>query len=448
MMNTVQVPAPLKPFLCVLLLSWCGVSWGLGLMEAHDLALQRDPSFRSATKDYEAGLQYGPIGRSAVLPKVTANYSNQANHTTNTFNNAASQGPFNYGSNYSAIQLNQPFFNLEALARLRQGNAQAEFAQSKYQYLRYDLSYRVLQSYTDLLLAIDHLHFQESELAVYKEQVKLSERQYQKGELTITDVLQAKSGLLLNQAKVIEAKDEVENMKRKLEGLVGQPVNLHSLAKLHQRFEVIQNDSKNFEQWEQLALNNNIELIAMKNQIDVAYQEYKKNLAGHFPVVNLVAAGVNQVSNTPTSVNQGSKQTYVGVQVNVPIFSGGETQSRSNQAYASYQKALADYDVAKERILTELRKQYDLTRSGQHKIHALMDAEASVTRLVDSMRKSVRGGERIKLDIFVADKSLRSTKKDLAQAKYQYLISYLKLQQMGGIFEYADFQKIATYFIK
>ena len=64
------------------------------------------------------------------------------------------------------------------------------------------------------------------------------------------------------------------------------------------------------------------------------------------------------------------------------------------------------------------------------------------------MRKSVRGGERIKLDIFVADKSLRSTQKDLAQAKYQYLISYLKLQQMGGIFEYADFQKIATYFIK
>jgi protease secretion system outer membrane protein len=447
-MNKVQVTPSLKLLVCALLLGVGEASWGLGLMEAHDLAFQRDPSFQSATKDYEAGLQYAPIGRSAMLPKVNANYSNQANHTTITSTNGSSNPAQNYGSYYAAVQVTQPVFNVEAFARYQQGKAQAEFAQSKYQYLRFDLSYRLLQAYTDVLLAADQVQFQEAELAVYQEQAKLSEKQYKKGELTITDMLQAKSGALLQQAKLIESQDDLENMKRKLEGMIGQKVSVQQLARVHQRFQVIQTEAKSFESWEESALNGNIELLAMKNQIDVAYQEYKKNIAGHLPVVNLVAAGVNQVSNTPTSPTQGAKQTYVGVQVNIPIYSGGETQSRSSQAYASYQKALADYEVARERIVTDLRKQYDVLRSSQQKILALTEAEASVTRLVDSMRKGVKGGERIRLDVLAADKTLRSTRKDLAQAKYQYLIGYLKLTQMGGTFELADFQKIATYFIK
>jgi protease secretion system outer membrane protein len=448
MVNPVRVFPLFKSITCILLLGWGGASWGLNLMEAHDLALQRDPSFQSATKDYEAGLQYAPIGRSALLPKVIANYSNQTNHTTITNTNGASSPPLNYGSNYGALQVTQPFFNVEALARYRQGKAQTEFAQSKYQYLRFDLSYRVLQAYTDVLLAADQVQFQEAELALYQEQAKLSEKQYKKGELAITDVLQAQSSALVQQAKLLESQDELENMRRKLEGMIGQKVPIQQLARVHPRFQVIQAEAKSFEQWEELALNSNIELVAMKNQIDVAYQEYKKNAAGHFPVVNLVAAGVNQASNTPTSPTQGARQTYVGVQVNIPIYTGGETQSRSAQAYASYQKALADYEVARERIVTDLRKQYDVVRTSQQRILALTEAEVSVTRLLDSMRKGVKGGERIRLDVLAADKSLRSTKKDLAQAKYQYLISYLKLTQMGGVFEDADFQKIATYFIK
>jgi protease secretion system outer membrane protein len=450
MFATLSLSARLRWLALTICLMLASGARALDLMEAHDLALQRDPSFQSATKDYEAGLQNAPLGRSAMLPKVSANYSNQTNNTTVSSTTANTQ-PIHYGqygSNYSALQVTQPFFNLEALARLRQGNAQAQFAQSKYQYLKFDLSYRVLQSYTDLLFAMDHLQFQEAEQAVYDEQAKLSEKQYQKGELTVTDLLQAKSGALLVKTKVLEAKDDVENLKRKLEGIVGQKIDLAKLAKVHKRFVMIQADTKTFDQWEELTLTNNIELAAMKNQIDVAYQEYKKNVAGHFPVVNFVAAGISQASNTTNTINQASKQSYLGVQVNIPLYSGGETQSRSAQAYASYQKALADYEVARERVITELRKQYDLIQTGPQKIQALTEAEASVVRLVDSMRKSVKGGERINLDILVSEKTLRSTKKDLSQAKYQYLIAYLKLYQMGGLFDDADFKKIATYFVK
>jgi protease secretion system outer membrane protein len=432
-----------------------GNTYALDFMQAYEAALLRDPSFQSATKDFEAGLENDPIGRSAVLPKLTANYSKSANRTTlngQQLINGVPTGAYNYNSNYpsdyAAIQLTQPVFSLEALARLRQGNAQAGFSRSKFQYLKLDLAYRVLQAYTDLLYSMDHLRFQEAEYVAFEEQAKVSDRQYQKGEAPITDMLQAQSSALTAKAKVVEAKNDIENMKRKLEGIIGQPVRLQDIAMLKRHFPLISIEPKNFELWKDIALKSNIELLAMKDQIEIANQEYKKNIAGHFPVVNLIAAATAQTSNTTVTINQTANQSYAGVQINLPIYGGGEIQARSAQAYFNYQKALADYDVAKERIITELRKQYDQMESGQQKIQALSDAQDSAIRLVEAMRKSVKTGERINLDVLTADKTLFNTRRDLSQAKYQYLIAYLRLYQAGGIFDFPDLQKISGYFVQ
>lgn len=430
-------------------------TFALDLIRAYELALVRDPAFQSATRDYQAGLENAPIGRAAMMPKLSANYSKSSNQTTlngQQLINGVPTGQYNYNSNYpsdyAALQITQPLFSLEALARLRQGNAQANFSRSKYQYLRLDLAARVLQAYLDLLYAMDHLRFQESEFMAFEEQAKVSERQFQKGEAPITDMLQAQSTAMTAKAKVVEAKDDIENTKRKLEGIIGQPIRLSDIARLQKNFPFIRVEPASFDQWKEVALRNNVELLAMKDQIEIANQEYKKNIAGHFPVVNLVAAATTQTSNTTVTINQTAQQSYAGVQINLPIYGGGEIQARSAQANFNYQKALADYDVARERIITELRKQYDLMQSGRLKIQALSEAQDSASKLVEAMRKSVRSGERINLDVLAADKTLYTTRRDLSQAKYQYLTAYLKLYQAGGVFDFADFQKIASYFVQ
>lgn len=425
----------------------------LTLMEAYEWALVRDPSFQSATKDYEAGLENEAIGRANVLPKLFANYSkatNRSNITGQQQINGVPVGPYQYNANYpsdsAALQVTQPIFSLDALARFKQGKAQANFSRSKFRYLTLDVSYRVLQAYTDLLYAMDHERFQEAEFKAFDEQAKLNKRSFEKGESAQTDFLQSESAALTAKARVVEAGDEVENTKRKLEGIIGQPVNLRQIAKLSSSFQLVSIDPTSFEGWKDKALENNAELLAMKDQIEIANQEYKKNIAGHYPVVNLVAAATTATSSTTVTINQKANTTYAGVQVNLPLYGGGEIQARSSQAYANYQKALADYDVAKERVITELRKQYDLMRSGKLKIQALTAAQSSATKLVEAMQRSVKAGERVNLDVLTADKTLFNTNQDLSQAKYQYLIAYLKLYQASGIFDFDDFQKISTYF--
>jgi protease secretion system outer membrane protein len=269
----------------------------------------------------------------------------------------------------------------------------------------------------------------------------------QAGESSQTDVLEAEAAYQVADAKVIDAKDVVENARRKLNGIIGEPIeDLSKVAKLKTNFSFLSLGTLRFEEWKDKALANNAELKAAEHNIEIAKQEYRKNHAAHYPVVNLIGAITTQNSNTVTSINQTTNQNYVGVQVNLPIFSGGEINGRSSQSYSNYEKSQADYDVAKERIITELRKQYDQVVSGKQKIQALTLAQESGMQLVKSMRKSVLAGERVNVDILLAEKGLFNTRRDLAQARYNYLLSYLKLNQFGGSLEVDDFQKVAIYF--
>ncbi|QWD61804.1 TolC family outer membrane protein [Polynucleobacter sp. MWH-UH25E] len=425
----------------------------LDLMQSYELALKNDPIYRSASKDYEAGLENNGIGRSAVLPKIGAAYNQNANRAVQ-WGAQYTGGPqtstnWSYPSNYSYVQLTQPIFSLEAFARWRQGIAQADFSQSKFIYNTQDLLIRVAQAYTDLLFAVDQLQFQAAERDAFLEQWNVAKKLNQGGEVSMTDILEAEASYQVAEAKVIDAKDAIENAKRKLDNITGEPItNVNDVTKLSAGFRYLSLPTMRFEDWKEKALASNAELKAAENNVEVAKQEYRKNHAGHYPVVNLVGALTTQQSNTVTSINNTTNQSYLGVQVNLPIFSGGEINARSSQALANYEKAQADYDVTRDKIVTELRKQYDFVVSGKQKVAALTSAQESATQLVKAMRKSVMAGERINVDVLLAEKGLFNTRRDLAQTKYNYLVAYLKLNQLGGSLEVNDFEKVAVYFKK
>lgn len=437
-----------------LILSFVGVmqpSLALNLTQAYELALKNDPVYRSASKDYEAGIENNGIGRAAVMPKVVASYSQNANQVTQRGalytggpNNSAS---WSYPSNYTSIQLTQPIFNLEAFARWRQGTAQADLSQSKFIFHTQDLLIRVSQAYIDLLFSQDQMLFQAAERNALLEQWQAVKRLHKGGEASMTDMLEVEAAYRVADVKVLDAKDAVENARRKFNSITGEPIeDVSRLKSLSGSFRYLNLETLRFYDWKEKALANNAELKSAENNIEIAKQDYRKNQAGHYPVVNLIGALTTQQSNTVTSINNKTNQSYLGVQVSLPIFSGGEILARSSQALANYEKSKADYDVTKDRVITELRKQYDLIVSGRQKIQALTSAQESATQLVKSMRKSVLAGERINVDILLAEKGLLNTRRDLAQAKYNYLLAHLKLNQVAGVLEVEEFQKVASYF--
>jgi protease secretion system outer membrane protein len=423
----------------------------LDLMRSYELALVNDPVFRAVTMEYRAGLENQNIGRSAVLPKLAANYNTATNKATQWGQQFPGGPPisynWNYPSDFAALQLTQPLFSLEALARMKQGAAQAELSKSRFLYGTQDLLIRVSQAYVDVLFASDQLRLQRAERDAFLEQSKVAERLFIRGEGSRTNVLEAQSAYQVSEARIVDAIDTLENARMKLEAIVGDSIReVGSMAVLKREFPFLVMAPNDFQAWRDKALSSNAELKAMQDQIAIASQEYQRSNADHYPVVNLVAAMTTQSSNTVSSINQTTNQNYLGVQVSLPIFSGGETAGKSAQAYANYEKAKADYEVKKNEVSVELRKQFDLVRSGAIKIRALSAAQEYATLLVESMRKNVLSGEKINLDVLLAQKSLFLTSRDLAQSQYGYLLAYLRLHQLGGSLESSDFMKVAAYF--
>jgi protease secretion system outer membrane protein len=423
----------------------------LDLLHAYEEALGNDPVFRAAVKEREAGQANRVIGRSAVMPKIGVNYNQYANNSqisgpviTGGPDRSTTQA---YPSDMVQVQLTQPLFNLTALAQMRQGMAQADMSEAKFVFQTQDLLVRVLQAYTDVLYAQDNLAYLIAQRDAYKEQLKVNRRTYEKGEGTVTDALETQASYQMSEAQVIEAQDTLENNKRKLEALIGN--SIHSVAevkKLSADFRVLPLVPKAFELWKESAIANNAELRASDHNVEVARQEYEKQKAAHYPTVSGVVGWNQQRSQTYTAINQQAVTSQAGVVISMPLFSGGEITGRTSQAVANFEKAKAERDQVRDRIITELRKQYDLANSSLQRIEALHRAVDSASELTRAMRKSVQGGQRINLDILVADKGLATARRDLAQAKYNYMLSILRMKQQAGTLTLEDLEKTAKNF--
>ena len=425
----------------------------MDLLSAYEAALSNDPVFRSAVKENEAGQLNRVIGRSAMMPKASGNYSQYANDSTITgpvFTGGPSATQNRaYPSDIATFQLTQPLFSLEALAKMRQGQAQGNMSQAKFLFQSQDLLIRVLQAYSDVLYALDQHHFLVVQRDAYAEQIKVNQRSFEKGEGTLTDMLESKASYELAEVQVIEASDAIENAKRKLEAITGQQLqSARDVKGLTKSFSVGPLVPLAFDSWRDDALASNAELQAASHNVEVAGQEYQKQDAGHYPIVSAVASWNQSKSAYTSALNQNANTSSAGVQVSIPLFSSGEITGRTSQARANYEKAQADRDATRDRVVIELRKQFDSVKSTAARVSALNRAVESSFELTKAMRKSVLGGQRINLDVLLADKALATSRRDLAQAKYSYMISLIKLKQLAGNLFLEDLEKIALHFEK
>lgn len=446
----------LMPYISRLIFFTCMVSissplFALNLMDVYRLALENDPIFKAGLKEYEAGLQNDPIGRAAILPKLVASY-NQAHNRAQQQGAAYSGGPqvmsgYQYTSNYSYLQLTQPLFSLEAMARRRQGAAQANMSRQKLIIHNQNLLIRAMEAYSDLLFAKDQEKFLNAERDALYQQWMGAQKMVRFGESSKIDVLEADASYRVSEVKVLEAGDGIQLAKRKLEALIGVNIkSIEDVAELNQKKITTIEIKQDVKDLIRIAQESNPELKSAEFGMEAARQEYLKNDAAHYPTINLVAATTTQESNTPVSIAQKTDQNYLGLQLSIPIFSGGEISGRSSQAYLNYEKAQLDYRILKNQIDIDIQRFFDTVNTSKRKIEALQIAMSSAIELEKSLQRSVKLGEKSNTELLFVRKGLLSVKKELALARYTQINAYLRLHQYLGDLSLEHFQKIAYYF--
>src|SRR5690349_21749607 len=195
-----------------------------GLVHVYETALANDPVYQAAIHENSAGQEFAAIGRSALLPSLSASFSINQNHQD--FTRGSITLHRNYESQTATIQLRQPLINLGAFAGYKQGVSKTNQSNAEFSARSQELILRVVSAYIDAKYAEDKLALATAQQAALAEQRRANERMFEKGEGTKTDVLETQARSDLAEAQVLEAQDNLANARDVLAAIMGGEVTV------------------------------------------------------------------------------------------------------------------------------------------------------------------------------------------------------------------------------
>ncbi|WP_319925509.1 TolC family outer membrane protein [Xenorhabdus littoralis] len=434
----------------------CSVK-ALSLTEAYALALQNDPTFQAAIKEQEAGQEEKNLGLAELLPKLSLSYQNapknwqkMESHSVDRWRRTVKERrDRQYDSYNGAIILTQPLFDFEAWARYRTRQAYALMSDARFRADSQQLAVRVVNSYVTVAYAQDKLAQIMQQRAVYEEQLERNQKLFSSGEGTRTDVAETQTRYSQVLADELTVQDELDAAIRDLQLLVGislpmdLPVNRLSDAP---HFKAIKLNSERYADWEKLALHQNPQLAAARQKVDMAYQDIERNRAGYLPKVELYASHSENKSSSDNSIDQKYRTDSVGLRVSMNLYNGGGTAAALRQSAANYGKTKYEMDAQTGEILNALRRNYNACVNGEKRIRAYETAVEAAALQVKATQKSVALGQRVNVDILNAEQQLYTARRDLSQAKYDYMKAWIGLLNESGKLNGEHIKLISDYF--
>jgi outer membrane protein len=304
-----------------------------------------------------------------------------------------------------------------------------------------ELIMRVIQAYFDVLTAQESLTFVKAQKTAVAEQLAAAKRNFEVGTSTITDTREAQARFDLVTAQEIAAENDLHVKKLAVDLSVGmanaQPLPLKVGVNLNA------STVGDAETWVQQATTQSPGIEQARIALEVAQLEIEKAKAGLLPTLDLTASfGGTRFRNGNLTSRVDNNTATIGLNFNMPLYTGSATQNRIQETVALEDKARNDLDAVQRNVAQATRTAFFGVQSGLGQIKALEAAEASSQSALDANKLGYQVGVRINIDVLNSQSQLFQTKRDLAKARYDVLLGQLKLSQAAGVLKLEDLQKI------
>ena len=411
-----------------------GQAWSLDLSQAYAEALEQDSTIRAVRAATDARRERLPQARAQLLPNVSASVSRYRNWLERTSPDASGQlvtANLRYTSSTEALTFRQPIFRMYQMADYRQAKAQVEDAEANLERELQSLGIRVSGAYFEALLAEEHLALVLAQKTAYTTQFDAAKKRLGAGFGTRTDIDEARAALDLNVAQELEARQNLDFTRRQLQGLVNRPID--RLAPLDSsRMQLVRPAPDRLEDWVERAETNSPELQSLVAQVEAAKHELEKAQAGHYPTLDAVAQWSRNDSDTINNIKTRYNNKSIGLQLNIPLYSGGHVSSTVRQAIAGQQRAEEALEAMRRDLGVRLHREFRGVTEGVLRVRALEQAVRSAEQVVISNSRSFEAGSRTLPDVLNAEQQKVSAQRDLAQARFVYLMSRIRLQALAG----------------
>lgn len=408
------------------------------LVDIYHEALEKDAQYQSARAAYQAAQEKIAQGRAGFLPNINLSFTRQVQEVDTTL------GPSVTIQNRGLVlSATQPIVRFENFIIYAQAKTQVSQAESQFVIAAQDLILRVAQAYFNVLDAQIDVEVAEAQKEAIRKQLEQAKRNFEVGISTIVDTNEAQARFDLTLSQEIAAQNALEISKRALQGIINRFPG--QLARTHEvTADLPSLRYGSMDEWVNVAEMQNFALKVQQAAYELAAQEVKKVWTQHYPTVDLVAQYSDQAGVGGAITGRGIDLTSksIGVQVNLPIFQGGSTQSRVREAVANQEKARHDLENMHRNTVLQVRQHYLNVTNGIAQVKALTQALVSSKTQLDSTMLGQEVGVRTEVDVLNAQQQFYSARRDLAKAYHGYLMSRLRLSAEAGELDEEVLQQI------
>ena len=427
----------------------------IDLITAYELAVRHDPQIASARFENLASKELKSQSLALFLPTITATASANKNEgDRRNFNALPSNLSYlgsskaNYdGYNY-AITLKQPIINLENFYRYQQNITQMSRADKQLMRKQQELMLRVSETYLDVMTVKNQSQLLIQQKKAIEEQLSLAEAKFEAGLVSVVDINESKAKLALLRVQEIAVEQNIKIKLRAMQSLIGEmPTNV----KMLRPDTTFIRSEDSMEQWLDIAMGASLQVQMKQDELMLAHQTIDLKKSGHYPTLNAVLSRQKNWANggypygTLENKGQSVESDLLGVEVNIPIFSGGLTESQVREAKFNEEKVNQDFEATLKQVEFEVRQQYLSLESNYKQIEAYQSALKIAKDQLDATILGFQEGMRNSIEVLNAQQTLFGTEKDLFEVRCQYLLTLFKLKLAAGLMKEADMQEINRY---
>ena len=409
-------------------------SSALDFKQVYQAALEQDATIRASRAAADSGRERLPQARAGLLPQVSASAGRNFNSLDTTSPNILGElGTINdrYFSDNKSLQLRQPLVNMQRWLQFEQAKSMVAETEATLDRDLQNLVVRVAGAYFEYLMSDEQLELVLAQKKMYTSLVDAAKKGIAAGSGTRTDIDDAQARLDMASAQELEARQNQDQTRRQLEVLINQPVA--SVAKLNvPALKLVGPVPASLDEWTSRAEKNSPEIKAMQARLEAARREVSKSQAGHLPTLDAVAQWSNSGSENITRINSRYENKSIGLQLNVPLFSGGYVSSTIRQAVAEQTRAEETLEALRRDLGVRVHKEFRGVSEGVMRVRALEQAVRSADQMMKSTQMSFKAGSRTQLDVLNAQQQYTMALRDLAQARFVYLMSKVKLASLAG----------------
>lgn len=440
----------------------------VSLLDVYQSAMLNDPSIREAEANRLATYELKPQARSQFLPQLSlnGNYTTAGSDGNNTQVQYTDSGLIAIPTSQEAssdswayrLQLRQTLFRWDQYQTYQQADKYLAKADVDFEIARQALMLKVSERYFNVLAAKDTLVSAEAALGATARQLEQAEKRFEVGLIAITDVKEAQAAYDNTTAAVIAGKRQLATALELLRELTGEYYT--EFKKPGDDLPLAIPSPQDQQAWVDTAMQQNLSMVSSRISVDIARDSISIQRSGHYPTLDLVASygadnrvsDVNSTGPDPNapgstltsafSTEQDTTSDSIGIQFNIPIYSGNGTSSKVQEQVYRHRAAKEGLERVMRETERTARDAYLGIMAEMARVKALKRATESSQTALEATEAGFDVGTRTTVDVLTSRRTLFDAETNYARARYDYILNIIRLKQAAGILVEEDLAKI------